>query len=179
MPNDQKNINIISTNQSDNEKRKRRAVDTSLTVSVWTIAGVILAACSGGSTKYVRVGDGEATGIPSGDAGQDPDPIIRDQQRLDYTNKVTVKDGPIAGALVYVDMNGNGEIDKDDFLLGKTDQNGQVDFPAQYYGKAIIVRLEDEDGNPAIDTDNPNTPLSGEWMSLLRITMARRWMPPH
>ena len=159
-----KNINVLSTNQPDNQKRKRSAVDTSLTVSVWTIAGIVLAACSGGSTKFVRVGDGETTTIPGDVSGRDP--VIRDQQRLSYDNKVTVKDGPIVGALVYVDVNGNGEIDDDDILLGETDQNGQVDFPAEHHGKAIIVKLEDEDGNPAIDTDNPNTPLTGEWMSL-------------
>ena len=114
MPNDQKNINVLSANQPDNQKRKRSAVDTSLTVSVWTIAGIVLAACSGGSTKFIQVGDGETTVIPGDVSGRDP--VIRDQQRLSYDNKVTVKDGPIVGALVYVDVNGNGQIDDDDTL---------------------------------------------------------------
>ena len=96
-----------------------------LTVSVWTIAGIVLAACSGGSTKFVRVGDGETTTIPGDVSGRDP--VIK-TTAAQYDNKVTVKDGPIVDALVYVDVNGNGEIDDDDILLGERIRTVRLTF---------------------------------------------------
>ncbi|MGC6484304.1 MAG: hypothetical protein ACON4P_01420, partial [Candidatus Puniceispirillales bacterium] len=148
MPNDQKNIHDLSNNQPVDQNRKRTPSDNVLSVWVWTISGIVLAACSGGGrpTEFVRVGGG-GEGIPGGQTGLGP--ALPDH----FANRITVTDGPVKGAQVWVDVDGNGEIDPDvDVLLGETNAAGQVDFPSEHHGRAIIVQLQDADGVPATDT---------------------------
>ena len=95
------------------------------TAFTWTISGLALAACGGG--------------------GGGSSPIVV----ADYD--ITVYDGPISGASIYVDENGDGKIDDGDRLLGETNDAGIVSVPGTARGKALIADLEG-----AIDTDNPN-----------------------
>ena len=97
------------------------------TAFTWTISGLALAACGGGG----------------GGGGSSPIVVA------DYD--ITVYDGPISGASIYVDENGDGKIDDGDRLLGETNDAGIVSVPGTARGKALIADLEG-----AIDTDNPN-----------------------
>ena len=83
MPNEIKNplsattsLNSVVTPELDKnglDIKKSRLAGNSLTVTVWTMAGVVLAACVGGGTRYLEVeGDGiggGGTDIPGGGAG--------------------------------------------------------------------------------------------------------------
>ena len=82
-----------------------------------------------------------------------------------FTGRITVTDGPVKGAQVWVDVDGNGEIDPEvDVLLGETNAAGQwISRPVSRPG--VIVQLQDADGVPATDTATGEA-LSGEWKSL-------------
>ena len=86
MPNEIKNplsattsLNSVATNavvtpelnKNGSDIKKSRLAGNSLTVTVWTMAGVVLAACVGGSTRYLEVeGDGvEVVVLQHDDAG--------------------------------------------------------------------------------------------------------------
>ncbi len=102
------------------------------------IAG-LLAAC-GGSTTYVPVGEVVIT--TSGDGSSDGGTTSGGTGPFAATDfTVTVADGVIEGALVYIDTNNNGTFDAGDISLGRTDATGSVAVGAQYEGQEITVDL--------------------------------------
>ncbi len=60
---------------------------------------------------------------------------------------VYVVDGPVRGAVVYVDENNDGRIDAGDTLIGQTDARGHIILPGDHVGKRILADL-----NGALDT---------------------------
>lgn len=107
---------------------------------------LILAACGGGGG-----GGGGAGG------SNPPPPRI---QSVSIAREGRVIDGPIVGAMVYVDANENGRIDDDDIALGETDEEGLFSGEVEqaHADKPLLADLEG-----AYDTDAPNVELSGIW----------------
>ena len=114
-------------------------------ISLTPLIAGLLAAC-GGFTKYVPVGDvlitsGDGSGGDgSGDSGTTP------FGASDFT--VTVADGLIEGALVYIDTNNNGTFDAGDstgsddrFILRYheiADGSGEYDVVADFTGSEVL-----------------------------------------
>ena len=154
--------NCTSNTDMPNEHRSkfllRGSLNTATTVTVWTISGILLAACTGRPIRYIGSGNGTDIGGDGSniDGGNSED-------AFSFLSKITVRDGPVVGAEVWVDVDGDGGIDSDagDVFLGITDENGQVDFPQEYHGMAILV-----DVSEAVDLDHPDETLSGTWRSL-------------
>ena len=97
---------------------------------------LILAACGGGGggggapdTGPTSVGPPD-NGNPPGNGGSP-----------DSSKTVRVYDGPIVGATVWADVDGNGEIGNDDISIGKTDGQGHISIPKAYSGHQILVLL--------------------------------------
>ena len=86
-------------------KRISQASSASSISFTWTLSGLALAACGGGG------GGGSSSG-----------PVVT-------SYNITVYDGPISGASIYVDENENGLIDEGDTALGKTDERGVITVP--------------------------------------------------
>lgn len=107
---------------------------------------LILAACGGGGG-----GGGSNSNSNPTQARIQSGPVMREGR---------VIDGPIVGAMVYVDTNQNGEIDDADVPLGKTNDEGLFsgEVAAEHADKPLLADL---DG--AYDTDDPGTELSGVW----------------
>lgn len=106
---------------------------------------LLVAACGGG-------GSGTST---STEETSSP----RSQSRM-VTRDGRVVDGPIVGAIVYVDTNENGAIDDSDVRLGTTDEEGKFsgEVNSQHADKPILADLSN-----AYDTDAPDEKLSGLW----------------
>ena len=131
------------------ESRKKRA-SAGFTASIWTISGVVLAACS--STiedieKFFGLDDG-------GDGGG---------------NALHVQRSPVQGARLYFDMDNDGDIDADDISVQDaafpkgfvTDSTGRAhNIPAIFHGLPFKAVL---DG--AIDADTGDS-LSGALHSI-------------
>ena len=163
MPNEQNFIALRNVTGFSSIDRFKKSLNSASTVTVWTLSGILLAACSGGSTRYVNVGEGVGgDGSDVGGGGSGIGGGAATPRQLSHDNKVTVKDGPIVGAQVWVDVDNNGEIDPAiDIFIGVTDENGQVDFPDEFHGQPIVV-----DVTHAYDSDHPDEALSGTWRSL-------------
>ncbi|MDD9841799.1 MAG: hypothetical protein OXU76_03950, partial [Alphaproteobacteria bacterium] len=148
---------VDGLNTSEGKRRLRGEL------SITPLLAGLLAACGGGSTKYIA---GPSTGQPGTGPGPSgtPDPTPPDPTppgptppgpttpgptqpgpsgRFDALPfDVYVNDGVVEGATVWVDMNDNGRIDEGDINLGKTDQNGRLaDVSGEHAGKRIIVDL--------------------------------------
>jgi len=108
---------------------------------VWTVGGVVLTACSGGT----RIVEGDGVG-----GGASAVPVKRG-----------VFDGAVSGARIYVDVNGDGEIDEGDAGPYVTDGSGFADIPWAYRGYSIIA-----DVSRATDVETGEV-LSGEFRSLV------------
>ncbi len=130
-----------------NREKSLKLMSSPYTLS--PILAVLLAACGGGGTVRVPVyltdpdnqnprpdGPGEPPVRPDGPGvgpGGDGD---FNAQPFD----IFVADGIIEGARVYVDINGNGQIDEGDVLIGTTDQTGAVrNIPGEYAGEQILA----------------------------------------
>ena len=172
MPNEIKNplsattsLNSVVTPELDkngSDIKKSRLAGSSLTVTVWTMAGVVLAACVGGSTRYLEVeGDGiggGGTDIPGGGDDGDGTDIPGDGSDGGGTDTPTgnsdypvyVADGPVANAKIYIDG----------VLVGTTGEDGRADIDSKYEGQQFTVNVED-----ATDTYTGET-LSGTFTSL-------------
>ena len=160
MPNEIKNplsattfLNSVATNavvtpeldKNGSDIKKSRLAGNSLTVTVWTMAGVVLAACVGGSTRYLEVeGDGIGGGGTDLPGGGTDTPT----GNTDYP--VFVADGPVQGAKILID----GEV------VGTTGADGRADIDSKYEGQQFTVNVEG-----AIDTYTGKT-LSGTFTSL-------------
>ena len=106
-------------------KRISQASSASSISFTWTLSGLALAACGGGG-------------------GSSSGPFVT-------SYNITVYDGPISGASIYVDENENGLIDEGDTALGKTDERGVIIVPVAAQNKPLIAHLEG-----AVDSDNPD-----------------------
>lgn len=93
------------------------------------IAG-LLAACGGGGGSVIVGGTGPTDGGGTPDEGQG-----------NFT--VHVSDGPIEGASIYIDTNGNGQVDAGDTrIAGTTDVEGKISGSNAHRGEKLIVDLE-------------------------------------
>ena len=139
MPNDLAKRNML-------ESRKKLAA-SGFTASVWTISGVVLAACGTlDDALYGGGGGGGGTG-----------------------NSISVNASPVQGAQVYFDINGDGAVDADDIRLQDEQYPGGfitnfrglvVNIPEELYGRRFIALL---DG--AFDAETGQE-LEGEYRSL-------------
>jgi len=99
-------------------------------VMVWTIGGVVLASCTYNNNE-------DTNDLPA-----------------------FVGDGPIAGANVFVDLNGNGVRDEDE-PVAITDENGYAQLPSRYLeGYSIIA-----DVTGAVDLET-GTVLTGQFRAM-------------
>ena len=126
------------------DKRRLAIKSSGETVFVWTISGIVLAACGGGG--------GGGGGFSFG-------------PRAPTAPPVNVSDGPVSGARVYFDTDGDGEVSAAEMEEQgdgyPTGTDGQTDrLPLAYRGVAFVVIV---DG--AIDTDTGKT-LSGSYQSI-------------
>lgn len=154
MPNELKNALNASTQISETKKSSQLGSST-ISMMIWTISGIALAACSGGTRVVTR--EGEGTGgtvfIPQAAGG----PVVR------------VVDGPVKGAAVYFDLNGDGVVsaaeraaqtDATGRPFYVTDENGEAQIPEAYEGVHFVA-----DVNGAFDTSTGER-LSDEYESL-------------
>ena len=90
------------SDSGDKPTKRRKALGNSgMTASVWTLSGVVLAACSAGDVtdaiedveEFLGIGGGDG-----GDGGGGRGGIV----------------SPVQGARVYFDMDGDGDVDADD-----------------------------------------------------------------
>ena len=154
MPNELKNALNASTQISETKKSPQLGSST-ISMMLWTISGIALAACSGGTRVVTRDGDGSGgtVFVPQAAGG----PVVR------------VVDGPIKGAAVYFDLDGDGVVsaaeraaqtDASGRPFYVTDENGQAQIPEAYEGVHFVA-----DVNGAFDTSTGER-LSGEFQSL-------------
>ena len=151
MPNDLTAKRNLSNRRADAPTSQRqKLVSSGFTASVWTISGVVLAACS--STiedieEFLGLDDG-------GDGGG---------------NALHVQRSPVQGARIYFDMDNDGDIEADDITAQDeafpqgfvTDSAGRAhNIPAIFHGLPFKAVL---DG--AIDADT-RAELSGELRSI-------------
>ena len=151
MPNDlTAKRNLLNRRADAPTSQRQKLVSSGFTASIWTISGVVLAACS--STiedieEFLGLDDG-------GDGGG---------------NALHVQRSPVQGARIYFDMDNDGVIDTDDITAQDeafpqgfvTDSAGRAhNIPAVFQGLPFKAVL---DG--AIDADT-GAPLSGEMFSI-------------
>ncbi len=170
MPNEIKNALKASTSHvTTNHTMSRQlpvAGSSTVSVMVWTISGIVLASCGGGggggaggsglsvsgSGSNGGGGGGGSSASASGPSG----------------NIARVVDGPVEGAAVYFDIDGDGEVSDSEREAQKqngdpmyiTDANGYVNAPIAFEGHFFIANVDN-----ATDTATGDT-LSGEYQSL-------------
>ena len=126
------------------DKRRLAIKSSGETVFVWTISGIVLAACGGGGGGGGGFSSGPSTRVPT-------------------APPVNVSDGPVSGARVYFDTDGDGEVSAAEMEADgyRTGEDGQTErLPLAYRGAAFVAIV---DG--AIDTDTGKT-LSGSYQSI-------------
>ena len=163
MPNDlTAKRNLFNRRADAPTSQRQKLVSSGFTASIWTISGVVLAACS--STiedieEFLGLDDG-------GDGGG---------------NALHVQRSPVQGARIYFDMDNDGMIDADDITAQDeafpqgfvTDSAGRAhNIPAIFHGLPFKAVL---DG--AIDVDT-GAPLSGEMFSIPDANGAHRLASP-
>ena len=154
MPNELKNALNASTHLSETQKTSRIG-SSSVTMMIWTISGIVLAACNGGMRVVTRDGRGtEIVTVPGGGSGG---PVVR------------VIDGPVKGAAVYFDLNGDGQVSAEEKAAqtdasGRpfyvTNERGEAQIPEAYEGVRFVAEV-----TGAYDTATGER-LSGEYQSL-------------
>ncbi len=146
MPNELKNTPNATTSHTMSRQLPVAGTSTA-TVTVWTVSGIVLASCGGGG------GGGSGSGLSVTGQG--------------YV--IQVVDGPVMGAPVYFDTDGDEDIDDDD-IAALTDDNGDPQYITDENGE---VRVPDRFANQpflavvtgATDTFTGET-LAGEFRSL-------------
>ena len=161
MPNELKNALKASTSHvASNHIMSRQlpaAGSSTVSVMVWTISGIVLASCGGG---------GGAGG--GGLSVSSPSPNGEPNSGFTANGPSRVVDGPVEGAVVYFDMDSNGEVSdservaqtQDGRPMYVTDADGFVNAPIAFEGHFFIANVDN-----AIDTATGDT-LSGEYQSL-------------
>ena len=129
------------------DKRRLAIKSSGEAVFVWTISGIVLAACGGGG--------GGGGGLSFGSRG----PTVA------LPSRVNVSDGPASGARVYFDTDGDGEVSAAEIAAQGNGYGTGADgrtgvLPSAYRGAAFVAIV---DG--AIDTDTGKT-LSGSYLSI-------------
>ena len=156
MPNDLAKRNLLNGRADSRQK----LTSSGFTASIWTISGVVLAACSSVEDLFGLGGGGGGGG---------------------GGNTLHVQRSPVQGARLYFDMDNDGDIDAADetaqdeaFPQGFfTDATGQArNIPTIFQGLPFKAVL---DG--AIDADT-GTPLSGEMLSIPDANGAHRLASP-
>jgi hypothetical protein len=139
MPNELKNALNASTIHTTS-RRLPLAGESTVSVMIWTMSGIVLASCGGG-------GGGGGGGL-SINAPPTPTPS--------FASVARVIDGPVWGAAVYFDLDGDGVVSPDERRAQRdengdphyeTDENGEVPIPLQYRGRMFVADVEG-----AIDT---------------------------
>ena len=163
MPNELKNTLKASTNHTMS-RQLPVAGSSTVSVMVWTISGIVLASCgggggggAGGSGLSVAGGGSNGDGGGGGSSASGPS-----------GNIARVVDGPVKGAAVYFDIDGDGEVSDSERAAQKqngdpmyiTDANGYVNAPIAFEGHFFIANVDN-----ATDTATGDT-LSGEYQSL-------------
>lgn len=107
---------------------------------LWTLGAVALVACGGG-------GGGGGSRRPT---------VVKEG---------IVFDGPLSGAHVYLDADGDGQASEGDIFIGKTDQAGEFSgtVPAEHATKSLYALLDGatDIGDPAIEGDEVS--VEGIW----------------
>ena len=156
MPNDLAKRNLLNGRADSRQK----LTSSGFTASIWTISGVVLAACSSVEDLFGLGGGGGGGG---------------------GGNTLHVQRSPVQGARLYFDMDNDGDIDTADetaqdeaFPQGFfTDATGQArNIPTIFQGLPFKAVL---DG--AIDVDT-GAPLSGEMLSIPDANGAHRLASP-
>ena len=121
---------------SDHKTSRKKLAASGFTASVWTISGIVLAACST-LDDLVNGDDGGGGGDGGGGAGSG--------------NSISVNASPVQGARVYFDIDGNGAVDVADIRLQDeqypdgfiTDFRGlAANIPEELYGRRFIALLD-------------------------------------
>ena len=119
-------------------KRRKALGDSGMTASVWTLSGVVLAACSAGDVTDAIEDIEDFLGIGGGDDGGSG-------------RAVRVHSSPVQGARIYFDIDEDGDIDAADIALQDaefpegfvTDETGQArNIPGKFNDKAFVAVLE-------------------------------------
>ena len=137
------------------------AGSSTVSVMVWTISGIVLASCGGGGGGITVAGGGS-----NGDGGFNARGGTASRGPLSPDIARVV--GPVEGAAVYFDMDGNGRVSARERVAQTqsngdpmyiTDANGYVNAPIEFGDRFFIANV---DG--AIDTATGEE-LSGEYQS--------------
>ena len=168
MPNEIKNALKASTSRvTTNHTMSRQlpvAGSSTVSVMVWTISGIVLASCGGGGG-----GGAGGSGLSVSGSGSNGDGGGGGSSASGPSGNIArVVDGPVKGAAVYFDIDGDGEVSDSERAAQKqngdpmyiTDANGYVNAPIKYEGHFFIANVDN-----ATDTATGDT-LSGEYQSL-------------
>ena len=127
------------SDSGDKPTKRRKALGNSgMTASVWTLSGVVLAACSAGDVTDAIEDIEDFLGIGGGD-GDGGGRAVR------------VHSSPVEGARIYFDIDEDGDIDAADIARQDalhpegfvTDETGQArNIPGKFNDKAFIAVLE-------------------------------------
>ena len=168
MPNEIKNALKASTSHvTTNHTMSRQlpvAGSSTVSVMVWTISGIVLASCGGGGG-----GGAGGSGLSVSGSGSNGDGGGGGSSASGPSGNIArVVDGPVKGAAVYFDIDGDGEVSDSERAAQKqnggpmymTDANGYVNAPIAFEGHFFIANVDN-----ATDTATGDT-LSGEYQSL-------------
>ena len=176
MPNEIKNALKASTSHvTTNHTMSRQlpvAGSSTVSVMVWTISGIVLASCGGGGGGGAGGSGLSVSGSGSNGDGGGGGSSASASASGPSGNIARVVDGPVEGAAVYFDIDGDGEVSDSERAAQKqngdpngdpmyiTDANGYVNAPIEYEGHFFIANVDN-----ATDTATGDT-LSGEYQSL-------------
>ena len=127
----------VSDAEDKPTKRRKALGDSGMTASVWTLSGVVLAACSAGDVTDAIEDIEDFLGIGGGDGGSG--------------RAVRVHSSPVEGARIYFDIDEDGDIDAADIARQDalhpegfvTDETGQArNIPGEFNNKAFVAVLE-------------------------------------
>ena len=171
MPNELKNALKASTSHvTSNHTMSRQlpvAGSSTVSVMVWTISGIVLAACGGGGGGGAGAGGSGLSVSGSGSNGNGGG--SGSNASGPSGNIARVVDGPVKDAAVYFDMDGDGQVSARERVaqtqsngdpMYMTDANGYVSAPIAFEGHFFIANV-----HGATDTATGDT-LSGEYQSL-------------
>ena len=136
MPNELKLPLNGSTHLSSNgssSKKSSRIGSSTVTAMVWTISGIVLAACTNNKfvDRNVTSTDGGSSSADGGSSSLVPGGGISGD------TTVRVVDGPVKGAAVYFDLNNDGTVSQEE-RMQQTDENGRPFYITDENGEAEV-----------------------------------------